>query len=391
MIINTLKANHFRCFDHLDLSFHDQVNFFVGANGAGKTSVLEALSVLTTGKSFRAHQQYVLFSFGHKQFWLSSSISSPLDSQKHLLGLSKDRRTNKSEKITHSVFKVDGVKQNKLSDYASMVPCVIIDSTIFDLVDGGGHKRRQLLDMILFHVEQGFYQVWSQLNKALEHKKALLKEYLNISNKRNQIDKKRCMDIEGQIKYWNSLISDSSNKIDDYRQGLIDKLMDKHSGVLLDRFIKDDQRLKISFHRYADDYEHKLDQVYRRELLLGKVLVSCNKSDVEIFFNEQDAKTSCSRGEKKLITCCLYALIVDYLKAVNKSPIVLIDDLPAEFDFQNQKNLLKMLVSFKVQLFISAIDAHELTSVLEDNEFKLFHVEQLKKHKQEVEKFHVEQ
>lgn len=161
-MIRRVVIRHFRNINEVVLTELGGVNVFVGANGAGKTALLEALFTLAHGKSFRRFggQKESLVQFSQQELTVVADIddgqslrfgsdSSIEAVPVYRVGLSKSR-------IGETKAKVRGDRVKRISDLALRLPVVAINSDTFDILFGGSHDRRAFLDWLVFHVEHDF-------------------------------------------------------------------------------------------------------------------------------------------------------------------------------------------------------------------------------------------
>ena len=139
------------------------LNVFYGLNGSGKTSILEAIYLLSTGRSFRTSNVRKVIQDGQSVCTVFTRMT-----QGQQLGISKNIQGNQS-------LKRNGVMVSSMSEFASDLPMQLIHPENMDLIESGSKQRRQLLDWLLFYVEPNFYTHWLRYQRALAQRNALLK------------------------------------------------------------------------------------------------------------------------------------------------------------------------------------------------------------------------
>lgn len=344
----------------LQIEPHSGVNFIVGANGSGKTSLLEAISVLSRGRSFRTPQIRKLISHRHTDLTVFGQL---MDSEgcMHRLGI---RRSSSGETLA----RIDGERIDRLSDLALMLPTVDVESSSFELIDGGSSVRREVLDWGLFHVEHHFLNVWKRYRTALEQRNALLKTGDNPA-RRNFLTQ------------WDLQLTEHGHALDRFRQRYFDKF-----AATLSKLAEQYFELKsISVQYQAGwnrlQYESLMDclEAHRAtEFEKGRSLYGPHRADLDIRWDGISARDICSRGQKKLV---IYAVrltqVVLYQQARGYTPILLLDDLPAELDNQNIERVSRFLCDYPCQSFITAIDKDLRDSALLSafGDHRMFHVE----------------
>src|SRR3990167_1966592 len=360
MLLKSLEVSHVRNLQSLKLLPHSTMNFVVGPNGSGKTSLLEAIYLLASGRSFRtplarkiiSHQQSELTVFG--EILDSSGIA-------HRVGISKGLDGD-------TLVRIDGVRRERMSDLATLLPAISIDASSFELVDGGPSERRHLLDWGLFHVEHDFLEQWKAYQVAVKQKATLLRTG-NDSH------------IRKQLAHWNEQQAVWGEKIQASRVRYVDAL-------------------QLALHRTTAHYVGTLplSLEYRpgwnratypslMECLSANINAeperqACcygpHKAELLIHWGAGLARDVCSRGQKKLV---LYAVrlaqVMTLFEQRKLVPLLLLDDMPAELDDHNLHSIARFLRDYPCQTFITAIHEQALSMALFElfQDHRMFHVE----------------
>ena len=304
-------------------------NVFYGQNGSGKTSILEAIHLLATGRSFRTHiPKHYIQTDTQDAIVFAQSCSEKIGMQKLLSG--------------EQLIKVNGDNIATQGQLAKILPLQLIDPQSTDIIDHGAKPRRQLLDWLMFHVEPEFYHAWQYYSRALKQRNSLLKTRRNLSLTDleqwmgffEQDLKHLLPDIEVQLEYSPGFHTEL---------GLLNDLQSHHQ--------KDLER------RYTEYGPHKAD--LRLKTSLG------------------DADVVLSRGQKKLLIIALKLSQIAMLHACNKETVVLLDDLTAELDLTAQQRLIERLSQLGSQVFITTLDHESVQKHLHDLSisYQLFSVE----------------
>ncbi|NND64387.1 MAG: DNA replication/repair protein RecF, partial [Gammaproteobacteria bacterium] len=168
----SLQIEAFRCISNTLIEFSPQLNVFSGDNGAGKTTILEALSVLNTGRSFRSHRASSVIQ--HNTDYavaLGSLVSST--GRSHTLGVQLGRHER--------TIKIDGSVATSRAELSQHWIAQVIDPNIHFLVDGGPDQRRTFLNWGVFHVEPKFLEKWQRYRRILQQRNVALKAGLSES------------------------------------------------------------------------------------------------------------------------------------------------------------------------------------------------------------------
>lgn len=166
MYISALRMFNVRSFQSAELNLHPGFNILLGNNGAGKTSVIEAVDYLSRGKSFRAANVAEIISRTHSSLAVSAVISGTSSADTHLAVKKLPGGTELS--VNQEVVP-------KWSAITSFIPVISIHPESYLLVTGGPAERRRYLDWGLFHVEPDYKNIWSAYNRALKQRNSCLR------------------------------------------------------------------------------------------------------------------------------------------------------------------------------------------------------------------------
>lgn len=357
MAIINLTPTNFRNLQASEIIFHDHLNFISGVNASGKTSLLESIYFLSTGKSFRSRKirNIINRNTEAKDFILFGRLSDELGNH-HEVGIRKSITSNTD-------LKLNGEPIRSASKLASISPIVVIDPSSFELLIGSPKIRRRFLDWGVFHVEHGFSKVSNDYNICLKQRNTLLRT-VNI-------------DIL-QLNIWDRKLASLGETIDSYRS--------TYSRALLPIL----KTLAASF-MIADGLEIRYQRGWDKELTMQDALVKYQLKDIEKKFTQFGAHRAdlrltikgrsvediLSRGQQKLLVIALYLAQIQCLTdKVNKRTVVLIDDISAELDSQNLQRIFEKLSKLKTQVICTALDRNSVHKALPDYEtYKMFHVE----------------
>src|SRR5687768_16690407 len=166
MHITRLEIARLRRFDAVHLAPGPGLNLLVGDNGAGKTSVLEAIHLMGYGRSFRGRARDGLVRQGADA--LEVFVEWPE-------GAGRARRAGLRHSGQDWQGRLDGEPVAQLGDLCAALAVVTFEPGSHALLGGGSEPRRRLLDWGLFHVEPEFLNLWRRYARALKQRNALLK------------------------------------------------------------------------------------------------------------------------------------------------------------------------------------------------------------------------
>jgi len=356
--LKRIKIDNFRNLKNIDLELQPKVNLLVGDNGSGKTSFLEAIHVLSVGKSFRTARSDPLLADGQDRFLVFAELFSG-----DRIGLQRDLSTTPT-------LRLNSESQTGWKDVAPLMPIQVLNSDSFLLVDGGAGVKRRFVDWAMFHVEHSYLGCWRNYRRLVQQRNALLKQ-----NPR---------DILSQLAIWDVELAKSGEEIHILRKQLLESyipvLLKTISEFLPEINISVDYKkgwpAGVPLHQALFDSRAK-DSKYKATSL------GPHRADVSISSAGRPVSEVLSRGQIKLVACALKISMSRYLsqvKADQGNPAYtitfLVDDLASELDANSREAVLEALLSSKNQCVFTAITGGDLTRVSDLTETSgKFHVE----------------
>ena len=353
MPIRQLQVSGVRNLQPLTCEPHPQVNFIYGANGSGKSSVLEAIALLAAGKSFRTSVIKNVLNLESDRVELSFGIDDPDLGSCELESL----RLRSGDHL----LKLNGSVLTSQAEAAHWLPVQIIEPNTFRLLAGSPEERRAFIDWGVFHVEHDFMEQWKTFRKQLKQRNAVLKqkedEWLNV---------------------WNAGFLESAKVIDQQRQKYLKRFTPEFERILkqLDPAIDVSLAYYPGWDRHSD-LEDVLERQQERDMTLGYTQSGPHRAELRIKCDKLQAVEVLSRGQQKTVVAAL-KIAQGYLfqSESGRSPIYLVDDLASELDQKHRMALCQLLEDLKCQVFITSIEKEKLTDVWQPVASKVFHVEQ---------------
>lgn len=351
MSVAKLITHNFRNLTNAAINFHSELNFFVGDNGSGKSSLLEALFFLGHGKSFRTSKLEALVCHEKTNF-----VVSIKDSNNCQLGLSRDI----SSGVTH--IKINGEHHYRLSALARNIAIQIITPESFKLFFGGPKERRRFIDLGMFHVKHNFPKQWKSFNRVLKQRNACIRS--------NNYSK----ESSSMLSYWTEQFCQMSIDVaqvrEEYTCTVITEL-DVWLAILLPNLKR---RVTVQYLQGWPQKKYLKDVLasnQEREASYGYSLYGAHKFDVKFLLDKQPLETQLSRGQQKLFLLALTFAQTKLIARVNRvKPILLIDDVGAELDINSRAALSSALKKLDCQVVITAIDCGVLTPFFDSFSFK---------------------
>jgi DNA replication and repair protein recF len=319
MILKTLRVQNFRTHSDFILEIGEKSTLISGANGSGKTSLLEAIYFALQGTSFRSSDKEILRNDGSS--WFRIDLKDSKDSLRTIV-------FNDSVQKSKKQFLVDGNKKARLSANLR-IPVVLFEPDDLQLLSGSPTRRRNFLDQFLSQIFPSFQLAILRYNKALKQRNNLLKRE-NVS--------------KDELFPWNLMLAEYGAEIISKRQDFLKLLNSKIEEVYYEiSGVKDEIKIDYLGEKVSkNEILAILSKNIERDKILGYTNFGPHKHDIQFIFNKKPAQNVASRGENRSLVLALKFIETDILADLtSKRPIVLLDDVFSELDDDRQKLLTK--------------------------------------------------
>jgi DNA replication and repair protein RecF len=168
MILSSVHLKNFRLHKDITINFSDGINYIVGGNGQGKTTILESIYYLCTTKSNFSRSDSEVISFKESEF--------------EIKGLFRDRTENRIM-ITYSFeenkknYFQDNKIINRAADVIGKFPVVLLTPEDHSITQGSPSERRKLVDSILSQASETYLKTLLDYNRILKHRSSLLSQF----------------------------------------------------------------------------------------------------------------------------------------------------------------------------------------------------------------------
>ncbi len=319
MLLKHLSLQNFRSYTKSAFDFNQGTTLIVGANTSGKTNLIEAIFLLSSGTSFRADKDIEMIQFHEEVARLIGEIEG-------LTGATKLEVVLPREELKR--YLVNGVSKRRV-DFAGQLATVLFSPLDLDIIVDSPSLRREFLDSILIQVDRAYRLALITYGKGLRQRNALLDKARETG-----------MRDEKNFVYWDSLLIENGQVITKKREELIG-FFNKEEKEIFDFTVFYDQSV-IS--------KERLLQYKEAEMGSGVTLVGPHRDDfaVHMFNNKLQATHNVrlfgSRGQQRLVILQLKLLALSFIeKAIGERPILLLDDIFSELDSEHIKHVLNLI------------------------------------------------
>jgi len=347
--LSNLTVRNFRNIEGLTVALSPKINFISGLNGAGKSSILEAIYLLTNGRSFRGGYRQSLIREGSSGFLIKASAMDRDDVKTEIQVV----REGRQQKLT-----LNGNNVRNRSTLVKQLPLLVFSQEVLAGFIDTSQSRRNILDWCLFHVEPHYHAELGQYKTSLDHYVAALK-----SPSMDELQ-------------WMALLAEVGEKLTAFRAAMAVRVGDRLKSLLSS--FKNLPLVEIDYRFGWNSAKSLLDELELRRadhLKLGYCAVGPHRSDLKFHSNKGDSKNWASRGQTKAY---YYLLIIAVLSVVaddtGRAPVFLVDDLWAEFDDEVAESMIGVTTTLGGQTIFTGTDVSE--AVRKHFDLALFHVKQ---------------
>lgn len=362
MRLASIRIRNVRALAEVAIEPGPRINVLAGPNGSGKTSFLEAVHLLSLGRSFRTRRVRAVIRHGVDSLTVSGRVlrgGEEEDGAETRIGIERE--------ATRARFRVDGEEVRSVSSLARRLPAMVIaPEGLKALLEGGEHRRR-LLDWTLFHVEPQYLGVLQRYGHVLRQRNALLREPPRAG-------------VAQELDAWEEQLADCGERLDSMRRlhmesdamrGTVGRMMEE----LLSEPVTWEYR--SGWERGAD-LRGLLAAQRARDRQAGFTTAGPHRADF-VWRRRRGgmARDSLSRGQGRLLVMAFEMAQAAYVaESADTRPVLLVDDLGTELDVENMQRLLSRIAALGLQVFISSVLEELTTLVRSSGTARLFHVKQ---------------
>lgn len=351
MYLERLALTDFRSYAEVDLSLNSGVVCFVGANGQGKTNLVEALGYLATLSSHRVSQDAPLVRRGAERAYVRGAINNSGRTTTLEVEINPGRANR---------ARINGSPTTRARDILGVVKTVLFAPEDLALVKGDPSDRRQFLDTMLVLRTPRLAGVIADFERTLKQRNALLRSASTV----------RRFDVS-TLAVWDEHLARHGAEIVAARMDLIAQLQ-PHTQTAY-RELAAHSEVALTYRPTGVDYPElsidaimaamldALSQMRDQEVDRGLTLLGPQRDDLLLTLGEGPAKGYASHGESWSYALALRLACYALLSAEGDEPILILDDVFAELDESRRRHLAEAVTPAE-QVLITAAVAADLPS-----------------------------
>ena len=345
-MLRSCRARYFRSFTQLSWEPDAAFNSIIGSNASGKTSALEVVSLLASGRSSRTALLREAIQHGQPCFYLHGSFATQAEQTEVQL-----------DRCAHSrKFWVNGQAVHPEALLGAIPLLAISPNTHREFLTEASIRRR-FLYWGMFHMEHPFLARWRDYGRVLAQRNAQLRRH------------------DGTTSVWDVQLAEHGQWLAELAQQYVTRLLPLFMDTLVALGLRDDS-IALRLFRGWDDGEPMavaLTRAKSADRALKRTTCGFHRADLQISVNGVRAVAFASYGQQKTIVAALCLAQMKLLLTDRPAAIFLFDDLPADWDRSTRQRVLTTIAALNpVQTFITATEA----DLIPERPGRTFHVEQ---------------
>jgi DNA replication and repair protein RecF len=335
VLLRRLQLRNHRNYAHLDISMEPGVNVFIGANGQGKTNLLEAVAMLALSASPRARREVELVGPVAAASRIEAEVETSGRRMELTIALAVDGVR------AHRTIEVDGARRRAV-DLPGHFRVTLFWPDDLGLIKAGPEQRRRFLNQLLVQVEPGYARALSGLRRILEQRNSLLKRIAAGE------------DAPGVLEVWDAELVRVGTEVVDARAAAVRELAPE--AARCHHEIGGGERLEIGYLGPPEDLAAAVHNSLADDLRRGSTSVGPHRDDLRVLLDGHEARGFASQGQQRTAVVSLKLAEAELVaRRTGERPVLLLDDVLSELDLERRGALLRQ-VRNGGQVVITSVD-----------------------------------
>ncbi|MGB9664923.1 MAG: DNA replication/repair protein RecF [Ignavibacteria bacterium] len=351
MYLSSLKLINFRLHKNTSVQFSNGLNYIIGGNGQGKTTILEAIYYISTTKSFTSNSDAEVVSFDEDYFEIHGSIFD-------LIQNSMIIRYSKSE--NRKFYSLDGKLIASPKEVVGRFPVVFLSPSDSKITEEAPQERRKFVDSVISQLSKTYFENLLEYKKILKQRTSLLLKFKESFSP----------DIYDELEVWNERLVEIGSKLILSRKKFVLEFND-YVKEIYSRILNGDEEPSIEYQTINHNSDDEIREIFRSEIVKQKEnelrraanLVGPHKDDFKFFINGISLRDFGSQGQHKTFQVALRFAEYFYLKnKLGKNPFFLLDDVFGHLDRERSQKISEHLGELG-QAFITLTDLSDMKNL----------------------------
>lgn len=360
MQLNHLTITAYRNLPAADLPLSPHINCFIGANGMGKSNILDAVYHLSFCRGYASASDTHNLNHDSDFFFLEGEYLTD-DGVQRQVGLSLKRGGRKR-------LKIDGKDVKRLSEHIGRIPLVMIAPADSALILGGSEERRRFMDMVIMQYDAPYLESLIRYERSLKQRNALLKDEATPD--------------EAVMDVIEELMAADAAVIYEARRRFITEFLPIFLSLyatLSGEAANETPGLSYISHGERGDLAPQLRSFREKERIVGYTLHGVHKDEIELTLGGHPVKREASQGQQKtfFITLKLSQYVFLAGKGEQRVPLLLLDDIFDKLDTDRVGRIIDYVSGRDFgQIFITDTGRDHLSRILSStrSDYRLFEV-----------------
>ena len=354
MNLRKIELRNFRNYEHVQLDFDPGVNLIVGDNAQGKTNLLEGISYLGSGKSFRAMKTSEMVRFGADFADIEGEIFAQERNQTLRWVLFNSSRPRQ-------IYR-NGAKKKTAGEIAGVLPTVLFCPEDLMVLKTGAAQRRRLGDHALCQLRPNYDAALTEYNRILDQKSRILKDHFDnpavleiLPEYNTRLCQVGALLISYRARFYDSLGASAARFHGQFSGGAEEFALEyKTVSTVPDPF--------GPVSTLTQNLLDHLDRHYRAEIETAQCLTGPHKDDFDVSLSGINLKSYGSQGQTRTAAISLKLAQRELMgREMGEEPVLLLDDVLSELDPGRQDFVLNQIVSG--QVFITCCEPGRFTKL----------------------------
>ncbi len=346
MILKELTLRDWRNYDCTTITLHPTLNVFLGPNGQGKTNLLESIFYLCYGKNFRGNKDRELVHWNRQFFRLVALFALDETSRTHHLEIYCDA-------VRRKAVKLNGVRYGRLRALPVRLAAVLFTPDDLGIIKGGPAERRRFIDRELEALFADYEQTRHSYERVLSQRGELLRDIRRRRAEREQLVPwnlqlvelgvrmiRRRLDLLAflvpQARRVHAFLTGEKGSFNVTYQSSLGQVLHENDAVMKTHFLE------------------RLAEVEAEEIARGQSLLGPHRDDLIFYENGIDLRTYGSQGQQRTAILSMKMAAIDaYEQHLGTKPLLLLDDVMSELDFDRQRAVMEIVIKKQIQTFIT--------------------------------------
>ena len=344
MVLSRITLRNLRNHRYSSFECPEGVVLFIGENGAGKTTILEGISLLCSTRSFVTKQERSIVGKEGDRFMVEGEFVAA-GGTRHSVSL-----VYPGEQNSRDIF-IDHSPLESAADLIGRFPMVALSPQHRPITAGGPSERRAFMDFMISQVHHSYLMDLIEYRRILRQRNILLQD-----------ERRSRQELQSLLEPWNHSLAPVAIRIVRRRHEFVEEFAPFLERTMAE-VIDDRERVSVRYGTaHAEDLVHAdaatrfvnvLEQRFEADVKRRSTTVGPHRDELEIYLNDLEARAQASQGQHKTVLIALKVAEYHYLRMyLDEDPLLLLDDVFSELDDERLARILGMVSSLG-QTFIT--------------------------------------